>query len=204
MKTQVLAALAVMFVAASTGGSALAQSAASANTSKYGIAVVDINYIFKNHQRFRSSIDGMKGDFQAVDSQLKAKQQAIVNAEKSKSQYNPGSPEFKQIDEKALKMKADLQVEVAQKRKSLVEKEAKIYFETYKEVEQAIAYYAKRQNIGLVLRFNGEEANPNNRESILGAINKAVHFQNQIDITPDVLSMLNSSTARTGGATSTN
>lgn len=198
MKTQVMAAVAVLLTAVSTSGSALAQSSAGANAQKYGIAVIDINYIFKNHQKFRASMDGMKGNFQATDTQLKAEQQKIVAAEKNKTQFKPGSPEFNQVDEQIVKMKAGLQVEVTQKRKRLVEQEAKIYYDTYREVDQAIGYYAKRQGIGLVFRFNGDEADPNNRESILRSINKAVHFQNQVDITPDVLAMINGA-----GATAT-
>jgi len=43
----------------------------------------------------------------------------------------------------------------------------------------------------LVLRFNGDQINPNRPEEILKAINKPVVSQNNIDITPDVLALLN-------------
>ncbi len=192
MKIQVTAAVVALSVVFATG-TAFAQSQASSNAKKYGVAVIDINYIFKNHQKFRDSMDGMKGNFQAVDTELKGQQQKIIAAEEQKQQFKPGTPDFKRLDEQVVKMKAGLQVEVTQKRKALVEQEAKIYYDTYVEVGEAIKYYAERQGIGLVLRFNGDDADPLNRESILRSINKAVHFQNRIDITPDVLSLLNRS-----------
>lgn len=195
MKTQILAAAAALAVALVP--SAYAQSPASANAQKFGVAVIDINYVFKNHQKFRAAMDGMKGDFTAVDAELKGEQQKIVDAEQQLQTFKPGSPEFEQLDGQLLQMKAALQIQVTQKRKSLVEQEAKIYYETYVEVSKAIEYYAQRQGLGLVLRFNGDEADPNNRDSILRAINKAVHYQNQVDITPDVLALLN----RAGQAT---
>ncbi len=203
MKTQVLAALAVMFVAASTGGSALAQSAASANTSKYGIAVVDISYVFKNHQRFRASLQAVEKKFKAVNEGLNSRKQSILTAQQGQAQFKPGSTEFKQRDEQILKMKADLQVEAAQQQKRFAEASATAYYDAYKEINQAISYYAKRNNVALVLRFNGDEADPNNPESVMRTISKPIQFQNQVDITPDILSMLNSSTAKLGG-TSTN
>ena len=65
-----------------------------------------------------------------------------------------------------------------------MEREAKVYYQTYLEVVDAVNYYAKRQNIGLVLRFNGEPVDPNRREDVLREINKPVVMQDQIDITP--------------------
>ncbi|TWT95925.1 Outer membrane protein (OmpH-like) [Botrimarina colliarenosi] len=191
MKTQVKAAAAALLAVAFFGAAASAQNPAGANAKKYGVAVVDINYIFKNHQNFIASMDGMKNDFQGVEAEVKGKQQQIVKATEQKNNYTPGSPEFKQLDEQIVRMNAALQVDVTQKRKGLVEREAKIYYDTYVEVTKAIQLYAEHQGIGIVLRFNGEEADQNNRESILRSINKAVHFQNSIDITPDVLAYLN-------------
>lgn len=195
VKTQVLAALTALVAVAALGAPASAQNPAGANAVKYGVAVVDINYIFKNHAKFIAAMDGMKTDFQAVETDVKGKQQQIMQAQEQQKTFTPGSPEFKQLDEQIVRMTAGLQVDVTQKRKELVDREAKIYFDTYVEVTNTIKLYAEHKGIGMVLRFNGEEADPNNRESILRAINKAVHFQNSIDITPDVLAYLNRSAA---------
>ncbi len=201
-----MAALAALVAVAALGSPALAQNAAGANAQKYGVAVVDINYIFKNHQKFITAMDAMKTDFQAVEADVKGKQQKIMQAQEQQKTFTPGSPEFKQLDEQIVRMTAGLQVDVTQKRKELVDREAKIYFDTYVEVTDTIKLYAEHKGIGLVLRFNGEEADQNNRESILRSINKAVHFQNSIDITPDVLAYLNRSAVTqrpAGGAAAT-
>lgn len=191
MKTQVLAALAALSAVAVLAAPASAQNAASANVKKYGVAVVDINRIFKSHAKFVAAMDAMKADFQAVEADVKGKQQQMVRAQEQRQTFTPGSAEFKQLDEQIVRMQATLQVEVTQKRKDLVEREAKVYYDTYVEVDNAIKLYAEHTGIGLVLRFNDEDADPNNRESILRAINKAVHYQNSIDITDDLLAYLN-------------
>ena len=51
---------------------------------------------------------------------------------------------------------AEFNLKMGKLRKDFLEREAKVYYQTYLEVVDVVKYYAKRQNIGLVLRFNGE------------------------------------------------
>ena len=105
--------------------------------------------------------------------------------------YNVGSAEYKKLDEDVARAMADFNVKMTRLRKDFLEREAKIYYQTYLEVAEAVSYYAKRHNIGLVIKFNGEPVDPNKREDVLREINKPVLFQDNIDITPDVLALLN-------------
>lgn len=197
MKTQVSAALAALVAAVALSAPAPAQTEAAAgaanpaaNAQKFGVAVVDINFIFKNHPGFTAAMDGMKAEFQRIEGDVKAKQQQIVQMQEQKNTLTPGTPDYKRLDDQVVQMNANLQVEVTQKRKDLVEREAKIYYKTYDEVSRVIAWYAQKQNIGVVLRFNAEDADPANRESIIRNINKAVQYQNQVDITGDIDALL--------------
>jgi len=194
VKNFALAALAALTFVVSPAPSALAQNAAGANAQKYGIAVVDVSYIFKQHNTFRTKMDAMKGEMQGIEKQLEAERQKIVAKEGEKKGFKPGSAEFSQIDDQLATMKAQFQLNMQRLRKGFLEKEAKAYYETYQQVSQAITYYAERQKIGLVLRFNGEPADPLQRESILRVINRPVQFQNKVDITPDILAMVNRGT----------
>ena len=191
MRTLLLSAI-VSGCIVSFAGEATAQNASpSANASRYGIAVVDVSYIFKNYAKFKSAMEGMKSEMQAVEGQLKGDHSAIAAKEEERKQYNPGSPEFKQRDEEIARLKAEFQLKAGRIRNDFLEREAKVYYETYLEVSNAVQYYAQQHNIGLVLRFNGDQIDPNLREKILQAINKPVVYQNNIDITPDVLALLN-------------
>jgi len=168
-----------------------AQNPAGANASKHGIAVVDVSYIFKEHARFRSTMEGMKKEMETIESELKADRDKIAQTEEQRKSYSVGSAEYKQFDEQVARAKADFNLKMTRLRKDFLEREAKIYYQTYLEVNSVVKYYAERHNIGLVVRFNGEEPDPNRREDVLKAINKPVVFQNQIDITPDILALLN-------------
>ena len=173
---------------------ASAQNQAGANAPKFGTGVVDVGYIFKNHQRFKTTMEGMKKEMQGIEQTLKSKREGIAQKEAERNEYNLGTPEYKRLDEELARQKADFNLEMTQLRKDFLEREAKVYYQTYLEVDETVRYYAQRQNIGLVLRFNGESPDPNRRDDVLRAINKPVVFQNNIDITPDVLSLLNRNT----------
>jgi Skp family chaperone for outer membrane proteins len=166
----------------------------SANATRFGIAVVDVSYIFKNYTRFSTSMESMKTEMESAESQLKGDRDSIAQKEEQAKQYLPSSPEFKQIDEDVARLKAEFNLKAGRIRKDFLEREAKVYYQTYMEVSQAVQTYAEHQNIGLVLSFNGDPIDPNRREDVLRAINKNVVHQNNIDITPLVLTMLNRGT----------
>jgi Skp family chaperone for outer membrane proteins len=174
-----------------TLASAQAPNPAGANAGKYSIAVVDISYIFKNHARFRASMESMKKEMETIESELKADREKIAQSEQQRNTYKPGTTEYKKMDEEVARQMAEFNLKMGRLRKDFLEREAKVYYQTYLEVVDAVKYYAKRQNIGLVLRFNGEPVDAAKREDVLREINKPVVVQDQIDITPDVLVLLN-------------
>lgn len=188
--TKLAAFVSVLFASLAT--SAVAQQASpSANASRYGLAVVDINYIFKNYAQFKTAMEGIKGDIQQAEAKLKVDREAIQTKENQAKEFQPSSPEFKQLDEEVARLKADFNIKASRTRKDFQEREAKVYYQTYLQVSSTVEYYAQQNNIGLVLRFNGDQVNPDRPEAILKAINKPVVSQNNIDITPDVLALLN-------------
>jgi Skp family chaperone for outer membrane proteins len=164
---------------------------AGANASKYNVAVVDISYIFKKHERFKGTMEGMKKEAEGFEVEMKAEREKIAQQEQQRNAYNPGTAEFKQFDEQIARKTAEFQLKAGKFRKDFLEREAKVYYQTYLEVVDAITQYSQRQNIGLVLRFNGETLDPNKRDDVLREINKPVVMQDRIDITPDIIVMLN-------------
>lgn len=168
-----------------------AQNPAGANASKHGVAVVDISYIFKKHDRFRATMEQMKKEMEAIEEELKADRDKIAQKEQQRDAFNVGTNDYKNLDDESARMKADFNLKMTRLRKEFLEREAKVYYQTYLEVSDAVGYYAKRHDIGLVIRFNGEPTDPNRREEVLREINKPVVFQNQVDITPDILTLLN-------------
>jgi Skp family chaperone for outer membrane proteins len=183
----------VAALALSISGSLQAQAPnqAGANASKYNIAVIDISYVFKQHQRFKATMESMKKEMEGIEAELKGDREKIAQQEQQRNAYNAGTAEYKQLDEQVARKTADFQLKAGKFRKEFLEREAKVYYQTYLEVVDAVSKYCERQNIGLVMRFNGEPIDPSKRDEVLRDINRPVVFQDRVDITPDVITMLN-------------
>jgi Skp family chaperone for outer membrane proteins len=161
-------------------------------TGVNGIAVIDIAYIFKHYDRFKQQMDMMKTKVDNAEQEVKNTQEGMKKAAESMKQYRTDSPEYKRIEGDLLKQNADLQLKVNLQKKDFMEQEGKIYFTVSKEIEDAVNRFAARNNINLVLRFNGETVDPANRDDILRNINKPiVYYNSQMDITPYILQDLN-------------
>ena len=161
-----------------------------ANAAKYGIAVVDISFVFKNYPGFTSQIEGLKTEMEAADGKLKADRDRLVQMEEQRNTLKPGSPEFKQLDEQLAHLKAEFSIKQGTVRRDFLEREAKVYYQTYMDVSTAVKSYATQHGIGMVLRFNGDAVDPAQREDVMRAIMQPIVHQNNIDITPDVLAVL--------------
>jgi Skp family chaperone for outer membrane proteins len=166
-------------------------NAAGANAQKYGVAVVDIPYVFKNYSKFQATSDSMKKEMETIDQNVKAERANLAKAEQLRNSFSAGSAEYKKADEELARMMAEFQLKTSKLQKDFMERQAKLYYQTYLEVVDAVGRYAKSRGIGLVMRFNGEPVDPNKREDVMRDINKQVVIQDGIDITPDVLVLLN-------------
>lgn len=192
MKTLISAVAATLFLGVVTSPAiAQQQHPEAANAPKFGIAVVDVSYIFKEHKQFIATMEGMKDEMKNIDSQFKGKRDALMKLEEERNRLNVGTPEYSAKDDQFATKKAQLGLEVERVRKQFMTRESKVYFETYQDLSYKIAEYAKQRNIGLVLRFNGARPNGSDRGDILKDINKPVVFENNIDITRDIVAIVN-------------
>jgi Skp family chaperone for outer membrane proteins len=159
-----------------------------------GLAVVDVAYIFKNHQRFKQQMDQMKQKVDAAESDLKRDQQEMQKMAEQLKTYNPSSPEYKKMEEDLLKRQGDFNVKKSLQGKDFMEQEGQIYFKVSMEIDDAVKTLATRNNIALVMKFNGDQVDPNDRNDILRSINKPiVYYDPHMDITLYVLQELNRS-----------
>jgi len=171
-----------------------------ANAGRFGVAVVDVSFVFKKYPQFTADIEALKVAMTKADESLKATRDSLVAKEAQRDTLKPGSDQFKQLDEELARDKANFSIQQGTVRRDFLEREAKIYYNTYQRVSEAVAQVAAQNNIGMVLRFNGDPIDPMQREDVMRAIMQPIVFQNNVDITPNVLAALGVNLAATAQA----
>ena len=172
----------------------LAANPAYGQTGGTAVAVIDVPYIFKNHVRFQQQIEDIKKDIDAYKEVVTQQQTQLRTESEKLNQFKPGTREYKDAEENIARMRVEFQLDSAKRQKEFMEREAKIYFNVYKEVEAAVADFATRNRVGLVLRYSAEDMDPSKRESIMQGINRFVIYQNRLNITDLILDTLNRGT----------
>lgn len=195
--TATLCAL-IALTAIATPTAAVAQAAAQAAGTR--VAVIDISYIFKNHPGFKAKMERMKTDVQGFEALLRQRGEQMKALQGQLQQYKPTSQEYKNIEGQILQINADGQAQATLKKKDFLQREAKIYHETYTEIVAEVAELAQRYGIGLVVRFNSDPITED-RTSTLEGVNRAVVFQQNLNITDAVLKSLIRKIAAAPGAT---
>jgi Outer membrane protein len=106
--------------------------------------------------------------------------------------FNVGTAEYKRLEAEIAKAQGDFNVNAQLQKKDFMEREARVYKQVYDEVEKAVAQFAKEHRIAVVHRFDGEPVDSADRNQIMRGITKPiVYYEPGIDITPDILKMLN-------------
>ena len=171
---------------------AAAPRAAAAATGH--TAVIDVGYIFKNHARFKAAMDKMKDEVLAAENVLKAERDRINGMMEQLKGFNVGTPEYKKLEAEVAKAQGDFNVNAQLQKKDFMDREAKVYMQVYAEIEQAVSQFARQHGIAVVHRFDGDPVDSSDRNRILGNITRPIVYHDpQVDITPDILRVLNAS-----------
>lgn len=153
------------------------------------VVLVDIGQVFKNHPQFSAGLAVLKSkadQFQAEGQQIQ--QQLIAKAEALDLDYDKESDEYRDREALLAKESATMEVDQRSKMRELLKQEAQLHFDTYVEISQVVSQYCQEFGIQLVLRFNREEMDPNNPNSIMQRVNGGVVFHSQsADITNAVI-----------------
>ena len=169
---------------------ALAPAAAAAEDG-HRVAVVDVAYIFKNHKGIQAQVTKIENDLKAYDAELKQKREALKNAVEQLKTLKVGSAAYSKQEELVASMESKLRLDMARKRKELGEAEAKIYFDNYQQIAAGVKFLAQHYKINLVLRYNSENMDVEEGNSVIrGVMKNVVYHDDSLDMTKGVMQYL--------------
>ena len=176
----------------------LTQSFAGAQETKSAglVAVLDVAKVFKENQNFEAKMKAIKAEADGLKAQIQQQQDAIKAEAQELGQYEPGSAERNQMEATLEQKQTALRTKARQAEADLLNREAKIYYDTYQQMQSVVSNLASQHGISLVLRFDSEPIEATNRPEVIKGVNRAVVFHRRLDLTNLVIGQMNPSVSQ--------
>jgi Skp family chaperone for outer membrane proteins len=156
------------------------------------VALVDIGYIFKNSQRFKTMMEELKADVERIKAESKAQRAEINELGDRLRQYRNGTPDYQALEGEIAKRQAQFTATSQLRGRDIARREAKIWLDVYREICDATNDYMQRNNIDMVMRFNGDPVDPEEPDSVREFLARSViSHRSELDITPAILQSMN-------------
>lgn len=192
MKTSLISAALVAVLAAGAVATLAFAQGGGPGPSGQNIAVIDIGLVFDKHVRFKAQMDQLKAEIDATEKQWQNRAKEINALGEQLKQSKPDSPDYHRMEADLAKQTGDFNVNKALKNKELMERQGKIYYNTYREVEGAVNEFCQRYNVALVVRYNSKPIDGSDPQEILKGIQRPiVYVDKRYDITGDITGLVN-------------
>lgn len=156
------------------------------------VAILDVAKVFKENQSFDTKINAIKAEADRLKATMNQQQEAIKVEAQSLGNYEVGSPERNELEAKLMQQQTALQTQARQSETELLNREARVYYETYQEMQSVVSKMAAEYKISLVLRFDSEQIDATNRAEVIKGVNRSVVYQDsRIDMTGAVIQTMN-------------
>ena len=192
MKSTIIKSLLVAVAAIVAPLATQSVNTASAQEGKSGlVAVLDVAKVFKENQAFDSKMKAIKAEADSLKGQIVQQQESIKARAQQLTEYEVGSAERNKFEATLEQEQAALRTKARQAEADLLNREARVYYETYERMRGVVENIASQHGISLVLRFDSEEIDPNNRAEVIKGVNRAVVYHRRLDLTGMVSKEMN-------------
>jgi Skp family chaperone for outer membrane proteins len=164
---------------------------ARARASEFPVAAINVASAFHNYEAFKQGMVQLKEELALKDQDFKAETQDIQSLVEQLKSLDKLSEEYRELAEEVAARQSSLKVRMERAKKELMTREAELYAKTYREVQEAVANYAKAHGIRMVIRHSDEPMDPSEPASVMKGVNRNIVYQDGIDITEEILRILN-------------
>jgi len=154
------------------------------------VAVLDVAKVFEANQAFTDRMDAIKVEAEQFKMKMEGEQANLQQQAAPLKDYKPGSPEFNQLQGQLEQETARLRTLAQQTNTDLLNREARIYYDTYNAMQQTVTELAGQYKISLILRYDSKPIDPDNRPEVIKGVNRNVVYQNKLDLTSMVIEQM--------------
>lgn len=166
------------------------------------VAVLDVAKVFKVNKNFDAEMKSIKQQAENLKSQIQQQQETIKSEAMQISQYEAGSAERNKMEADVEQKQAGLRTSARQAEAELLNREARVYYDTYMKMQTVVGELAAKHGISLVVRFDGGSIDPASRPEVIKAVNRSVVFHRDIDLTNMVINGMGPRVAEAAAPTS--
>ena len=163
------------------------------------VVVVDIAVVMENNNKFKAKLEGIQAEIDSFDDTLDKKRDEVKAKVEELRGYKAGSAAYTALEQEIAQIQSDVSVQMQIKRKSVLMKEAQVFYDSYNEVVAQIKSFSERNGISLVLNFDSKPIDPSSRESVLKGVNKDIVYQRSLNITSYIIKAINGGSAANVG-----
>lgn len=198
---QLSAICGLLVVSVLSSSIASAQAPAKPASAGTKIAIVDVARILKDHPGIKSQMQQIEQELKNFDASFKAKNEELKNEVAVLKDLVPGTPDYTRQEEKIAQIESRGKLDFGRRRKELIDAEAKIFHDNYQLISQMVSSVAVTNQIGIVFRYNSEEMDLTDKDSLIrGVMKNIVYHDAGLDMTDLVMKMLDQHFARTANA----
>lgn len=171
-----------------------AANQATAQTQQQGgvVAVLDVKKVFDECTAFQNEIQVIKQEIKGFEEKFRKEGEALLQERRDLgNKYKSNSPEYKRAEADLARRFSDLKVRQQFKQKEILEREAALYYDTYKKILTLVANFAEANGITLVLRYESEPIDGEDRAKVIQGVNRRVVFQRNRDLTGIITEKIN-------------
>jgi Skp family chaperone for outer membrane proteins len=169
------------------------------------VALVNLGQVIKNYQKFKMYQDQMKTEIEPFQKELEQKKALVAQKQAQAGKPETTQAQREQLQKEIKAIEFEMQNKADDANSSFSKKRVDQLVTIYRDVQDAVAAYARSYAIELVLQYtdgvDAEKYAPANLQQKLG--NQAcmpIYNDPRMDITPAVITMLNQHMASTAPA----
>ena len=166
------------------------------------VAILDVAKVFKDNPTFAAQMEAIKTEAESLKNQITAEQEQIKQRAEGLAGLEIGSPDRNKLEADLELAQTNLRTRARQAEAELLNREARVYYNTYVTMQSVVESLAASNNISLVLRFDSEPIDASNRNEVIKGVNRAVVYHRKLDLTGMVTTQLNARMAQAGGGAS--
>ena len=139
------------------------------------IALLDVQAVFKNHARFKTSMENLDPRHHDGRGNRRTEAGRHQNLAATLEEVpGAGTPEYQQLAAEVTKRQSDLTVKVQMEKKTFQQRESEMYHSTYREILAAVDEYASQTGIVMVMRYNSDSVDVQKPEQVELEVGKSI------------------------------